>query len=187
MSQPTTRPAGEPGCNRASTSATCPFCSATIPNRRACSAGRSRWSTRWTPRGMTRSIPIRPGASVGLNFEHIIAGHENPYNAFTPGAGRIIFTSSATASRSCWCATPPTARGRSPAAMTYTVTEPHYIDFEFKCQPKDPERFGEHGYAIFFWADYMNDVDRPCPPFSRCRGQGSAEQWISAERFAGAS
>src|SRR5262249_14464249 len=32
--------------------------------------------------------PDDPGASAGLNFEHVIAGHRNAHNAFAPRRGR---------------------------------------------------------------------------------------------------
>src|SRR5215467_10013772 len=32
--------------------------------------------------------PASPGASAGLNFEHIISGHKNSHNAFAPRHGK---------------------------------------------------------------------------------------------------
>ena len=65
--------------------------------------------------------------------------------------------------------------------MKYTVTAPHYIDFEFSCRPHDARRFGDRRYALLFWADYMNDVEDVALHFRGVNEPGGDEQWIAAD------
>jgi len=44
------------------------------------------------------------------------------------------------------------------STFRYTVAEPHAVDFAFQCQAHRPELFGQRGYAVLFFANYMNDV-----------------------------
>lgn len=125
--------------------------------------------------------PDSPGASAGLNFEHIIAGQQDPHNAFAPRHGRYDL-----------CRLPD---GRSvmlvrdaaddpwavASTMKYTLTPPHYIDLEFKCRVDDAKRFGKHRYAIFFWANYMNDVADVALHFRGLERPGGEETWIAAD------
>jgi len=39
------------------------------------------------------------------------------------------------------------------------LSEPSAIDFEFECRASNKDLFGKHGYAVLFFADYMNDVE----------------------------
>jgi hypothetical protein len=125
--------------------------------------------------------PDDTGASAGLNFEHIICGHNNPNNAFTPRRGKYLLF--------------PRAGGKSaelvrnkeddPWAMSstlnYTVTEPHYIDVDFRCVPHDKALFGKRGYAVLFFADYMNDVEDVAIHFRGVEGARQEEKWIKAD------
>jgi hypothetical protein len=90
-----------------------------------------------------------------LNFEHIISGHKNPQNAFSPRYGKYTLhvlpdgKSVMLARR----------REHDPWAMSstrnYTVSKPHYIDVEFRCVSHDPALFGKRRYAILLadlWA-----------------------------------
>src|SRR5262245_61113977 len=81
--------------------------------------------------------PDDRGASAGLNFEHIISGHQNSNNAFTPRKGPFPMTvlsdgRSVRLTRK---------REDDPWAMsselTYTVTPPNYVDMDFRCTPHD--------------------------------------------------
>jgi hypothetical protein len=135
--------------------------------------------------GFNAFDPDSPGASAGLNFEHIISGHESPNNAFTPRHGpyhlyKLPDERSVTLVRDAkdepWAVA---------STMKYTVTPPHYIDFEFKCRPRDAKLFGRRGYAIFFWADYMNDVADVALHFRGIEAAGGPEKWISADAPAG--
>ena len=124
--------------------------------------------------------PDAVGSSAGLNFEHIISGHNDKHNKFTPRHGAYtmhrIDPSTIELRR---------RREDSPwdvsSRMRYSVVAPHYVDFEFTCIPHDPTRFGVRKYAIFFWADYMNQVDDVALHFLGQAGRDAAERWISAD------
>lgn len=125
--------------------------------------------------------PDNPGASAGLNFEHIICGHSNPANAFTPRKGK--YTLSRLADRNSVMLV--RHQDDSPWAVSswlkYTVEAPHYIDFEFECNPHEHRKFGDRGYAIFFFANYMNDVGEVPIHFRGIDRQGGAEKWIAGD------
>jgi hypothetical protein len=61
------------------------------------------------------------------------------------------------------------------------VTESNAIDFEFECRAQNKELFGRRGYAVLFFADYMNDVAEVAIHFRGVPGPGEPEQWISAD------
>lgn len=125
--------------------------------------------------------PEGVGSSAGLNFEHIISGHESPHNSFTPRHGRYTLYA--------------LSDGRSVvlerlqedepwavfSTMTYTVTEPYYIDMEFQCTPRDAARFGKRNYAVLFWANYMNEVRDVALHFRGIDAVGGKEKWIAAD------
>ncbi|MCP5115805.1 MAG: hypothetical protein GY953_33675, partial [bacterium] len=97
--------------------------------------------------------PDTPGASAGLNFEHIISGHQNPNNKFTPRHGpyplyRLPDPNSVKLVREA-----EDSPWKVASTMKYTVVEPYYIDFEFRCTLEDASLFGDRGYAIFFFAN----------------------------------
>lgn len=125
--------------------------------------------------------PDSPGASAGLNFEHIISGHKNPHNAFAPRHGKFTLQAlpdgkSAMLTR---------RQEDDPCAMSstlkYTVTKPHYIDVDFRCVSHDPALFGKRRYAVLFFANYMNDVEDAAIHCRGVEGQGQGEKWITAD------
>lgn len=125
--------------------------------------------------------PDAGGASAGLNFEHVICGHPNPANAFTPRKGKyelFRLPDGASVELARKAADDPWALA---STFRYTVREPHYVDFEFRCQSSDPKRFGERGYAVLFFADYMNDVEAVPIFFRGLDSAGAAEKWVRAE------
>jgi hypothetical protein len=61
------------------------------------------------------------------------------------------------------------------------VTEPNSIDFEFECRAHHKELFGSRGYAVLFFADYMNDVADMAIHFRGVPGPGQTERWISVD------
>ncbi|MDP7014327.1 MAG: hypothetical protein QGG36_00865 [Pirellulaceae bacterium] len=145
---------------------------------RVLSGVQSLFNVKHTPR-FDAYDPDGKGSSAGLNYEHIISGHKNPDNKFTPRSGR--YTLHRLTDRSI------ELRRRqedSPwnvsSTMRYTVTAPHYIDFEFRCTPHDATKFGRRGYAIFFWANYMNEVADVALHFRGLDRPNGAEKWISA-------
>lgn len=125
--------------------------------------------------------PDDRGASAGLNFEHVICGHSNSANAFTPRKGKYELYQlpdgrSARLIRKA---------GDDPWALAstlkYSVTAPSAIDFEFACRAQNPELFGKRGYAVLFFADYMNDVAEVPIHFRGVAAPGGDEKWISAD------
>ncbi|MBT5706169.1 hypothetical protein N8766_04070 [bacterium] len=124
--------------------------------------------------------PDTMGASAGLNFEHIISGHRNPNNKFTPRHGKyqlIQETETSTvlvrrAEDSPW---------RVSSEFRYFLNEPNTIDFDFECQFHEPDLVGERGYVTFFFANYMNDVIDPALHFRSVTSASGEERWIRAE------
>ena len=124
--------------------------------------------------------PAAPGASAGLNFEHIIAGHKSPHNIFSPRRGRYTIHRLASdtvmlkrrAEDSPWAVS---------STMVYKLTPPYYIDFEFSCSAHDASLFAPHQHAIFFWAHYMNDVRDISLHFLGQQDEASKEKWITAD------
>jgi hypothetical protein len=125
--------------------------------------------------------PDDRGASAGLNFEHVICGHPNPANSFTPRKGtydlyRLVDGASAMLVRRA---------EEDPWAMSstfkYTVSEPGAIEFEFQCRATNPKLFGSRGYAVLFFANYMNDVADVSLHFRGVAASGRPEEWIRAD------
>ena len=125
--------------------------------------------------------PDGRGSSAGLNFEHIIRGSADPSNAFTPRRGkytlhRLPDRRSVRLVRdhrdSPWSVS---------STFTYTVTAPNAIDFDFRCRVHDATRFGRHGYGVFFFANYMNDVADVPIHFRGVAAPGAPETWIRAD------
>ncbi len=128
--------------------------------------------------------PADLGASAGLNFEHVICGHSNAFNAFTPRRGRYdlfkLDGHSAMLVRKT---------GDDPWALAstlkYRLVEPNAIDFEFECRASNKQLFGKRGYAVLFFADYMNDVEDIAIHFRGVLAPNSPEEWLRAEAPAG--
>ena len=124
--------------------------------------------------------PDGKGSSAGLNFEHVISGHANPNNAFSPRKGTYdlfrLDADSAVLKRraedSPWALE---------STLKYAVRAPYAIDFEFRCTAEKPELFGPRGYAVLFFAHYMNDVAEIPIVFRGLQAAGAPEQWISAD------
>src|SRR5262245_30653400 len=67
------------------------------------------------------------------------------------------------------------------STFTYTATEPHYIDADFRCVAHDRARFGKRGYAVLFFANYMNDVEDIALNFRGVEGPKQEEKWVKAD------
>jgi hypothetical protein len=67
----------------------------------------------------------------------------------------------------------------------YTLIGPHAIDMDFRCVPHDEALFGKRGYAILFFADYMNDVEDAAIHFRGVEGPNEEEKWIRADAPSG--
>lgn len=125
--------------------------------------------------------PDSPGASAGMNFEHVISGRESPHNAFSPRHGpfemRVLPERDGVqlvrrAADDPWSVD---------ATLTYRLVAPHYVDVGFRCTPRDARRFRPHGYAIFFFCHYMNDVADPALHFRGVASESGTETWIAAD------
>ena len=125
--------------------------------------------------------PHDPPASAGLNFEHIISGHSDPANWFAPRNGPYRLYRRSNPNSVVLMRRHDEDPWAMESSTTYTVTAPHYIDFEFTCRPHDARRFGDRRAAVFFWADYMNDVEDVALHFRGVSEPGGAEQWIAAD------
>ena len=121
------------------------------------------------------------GASAGLNFEHVICGHSNRFNAFTPRRGRYDLLKLADGRSAMLVRKREDDPWALASTLKYSVAEPNAIDFAFECRAHQPELFGEGRYAVLFFADYMNDVADVAIHFRGVAAPGAPEQWIRAE------
>lgn len=131
--------------------------------------------------GFNAFDPDIPGAAAGLNFEHIISGHSNPANRFSPRHGRYDLYRLPDGKSVTLVRKSEDDPWAIASTMRYTVIAPHYVDLDFRCQTHDPQRFGPSKYAILFFANYMNDVADVPLHFRGLSGPESQERWISAD------
>ena len=125
--------------------------------------------------------PDAKGASAGMNFEHIISGHRSPFNKFTPRKGKYDLFQLSDRNSVVLVRNRKDSPWDVSSTFFYKVTNPHYIDIEFRCKAYNTELFGKRGYAIFFFANYMNDVDEVPLNFIGIEHAGDEEKWITAE------
>jgi hypothetical protein len=125
--------------------------------------------------------PDSPGASAGLNFEHIISGHASPNNAFTPRHGKYVLSRAGKVPMVRLVRSAQDEPWRMASTLTYTLVEPYSIDLDFRCRADDPELFGKRGYAVLFFANYMNDFAQVALNFLGKEDPGADERWISAD------
>lgn len=125
--------------------------------------------------------PEAQGASAGLNFEHIISGHRSANNKFTPRHGPYVLRLASDRQSAVLKRRAEDSPWNVSSTLTYTVTEPHYVDFEFRCTPQDAARFGPRGYGLFFFANYMNDVEDVSLHFRGHESADGPETWIAAD------
>lgn len=124
--------------------------------------------------------PDGAGASAGLNFEHIISGHPSPYNKFTPRHGPYTLYRLPEKNSVALVRRAQESPWKVGSRLTYRVVAPHYVDFEFRCTCRDASLFGPRGYAIFFFANYMNDVRDVALHFRGHESSEAAETWVAA-------
>jgi len=140
----------------------------------------SLFNTRYAPE-FDAYDPNSRGDSAGLNFEHIISAHRNPNNKFTPRKGRYVLYRVRDGNSVRLVRRREDSPWSVSSTMEYTVREPYYVDFEFRCTPHDAQLFGERGSAIFFFANYMNDVAEVPLQFRGIAKPGENEQWIQGD------
>ncbi len=125
--------------------------------------------------------PDAPGAAAGLNFEHIISGHKSPFNSFAPRHGRYDLYRLEDGRSGVLVRRREDCPWEVSSTLRYALAEPHALDLEFRCTPHSRAAFGGRGYAIFFFADYMNDVEDAALHFLGVDAPGGAEKWIAAD------
>jgi len=96
---------------------------------------------------------------AGLNFAHIISGHPNPNNKFTPWHGPYTLEELPGGNSVVLVRRAEDSPWKIASTLSYSVNEPYYIDFECRCTPQDALLFRPRGYAVLFFANYMNDVE----------------------------
>jgi hypothetical protein len=125
--------------------------------------------------------PHDPSASTGLNFEHVISGHNDPANWFAPRHGPYPLVATGTPNSYQLVRRASDDPWALESTFSYTVVAPHAIDFEFRCRARDVRRFGARRYAVLFWANYMNDVEDVSLHFRGVAGPDEEERWIAAD------
>jgi hypothetical protein len=125
--------------------------------------------------------PDDPGASAGLNFEHVIGGHRNQFNAFTPRHGEYKLYQLPAVNGAKLVRRAEDDPWNLSSTFTYSFLEPEAVDFEFRCQAQDASLFGERRYAVLFFANYMNDVLEPSLHFRGVTAPNGIERWISTD------
>jgi hypothetical protein len=125
--------------------------------------------------------PDTQGASAGLNFEHIISGHEDPNNKFTPRHGRYTLHRQPDGKSMLLVRRAEDCPWKVASTLEYVVNEPNYIDFTFRCTPEDASQFGSREYGLFFFANYMNDVEDVRLHFRGYESPRGQEVWVAAD------
>jgi hypothetical protein len=125
--------------------------------------------------------PDSPGASAGLNFEHIIAGHASPNNLFMPRHHPYTLYRSQRDPAVKLVRQEKDDPWRMQSTLTYTLTEKNSIDLDFRCRAHDPKLFGSRAYAVLFFANYMNDVEQVALHFLGQNSPNDREHWITAD------
>jgi hypothetical protein len=125
--------------------------------------------------------PDARGASAGMNFEHIISGHRSQSNKFTPRQGKYDLFQLPDRNSVVLVRKRKDSPWDVSSTLVYTVKKPHYVDVEFRCKAHNPGLFGRRGYGIFFFANYMNDVEEVPLNFPGVEHAGGQEKWIAAE------
>ena len=125
--------------------------------------------------------PDDQGSSAGLNLEHIISGHKNPNNSFTPRHGKFALWALPDGKSAQLVREKEDDPWEMSSTFKYTVVNPNYIDIDFRCVPHEKALFGNRGYAILFFANYMNDVEDVALNFRGVEGPKQVEKWIKAD------
>jgi hypothetical protein len=129
--------------------------------------------------------PDTRGASAGLNFEHIICGHKSEHNAFAPRHHKYVLERSSGAPGARLVRAEEDDPWRTASTFSYTLAAPNAIDLDFRCRFGDPQLFGQRGYAVLFFANYMNDMEQVAINFLGTEKPGDAEHWIAADAPSG--
>ena len=93
-------------------------------------------------KGFDAFDPDSAGASAGLNFEHIIAGHSSPDNLFVPRHHRYSLYRSPREPAVRLVRSEKDDPWRLQSTLTYTLGERNSIDLDFRCRAHDAKLFG---------------------------------------------
>lgn len=112
---------------------------------------------------------------AGLNLEHVVDGQVvmNERDVFFEPRRAPMQLCDATVA-SATLHQPPTPRTGLESWTRFTLREPHYIDFVFRCVPRQPAK--PFGYLACFWASYINGPEDKSIYF-RAPGGGTKERW----------
>ena len=94
-----------------------------------------------------------PPASTGLNFEHVTSGHVTDHAIFSPRRGDYSLRELPDGRSVVFERRAEDSPWGLASTTRISLVAPHALDIEFA------SRFGEHGWALLFWANYM----RPAP------------------------
>ena len=127
-----------------------------------------------------RDAPDYDAFRVALNFEHVISGHNRPANDFSPRHGPYRLKQITEPSVE-WVRRAEDSPWKLDSTMRARLSAPNAIDFRFSCTPRDAGLFGEHGYAVLFWANYMNPLTEIDMHFRGVTGPDEEEKWVSVQ------
>jgi len=117
----------------------------------------------------------------GVNFEHIHSGYQDMANRSAPRRGPYRLYSLPDGRSASLVRRHEDDPWAMASTLTYSLRDAHAIDIDFSAVAHDRERFGKRGWAMFFFANYMNRVTAPGINFRGVRGPGAEESWIYAE------
>ena len=112
--------------------------------------------------------PADRGASAGLNFEHVICGHSNTFNAFSPRRGRYELFKLPDDRSAMLVRKSEDDPWALSSTLKYSVNEPSAIDFEFECRAHNKELFGKAWLRSAIFRRLHELCGRGGPSFSRC-------------------
>lgn len=122
---------------------------------------------------------------AGLNYEHILGGHSDPLNGFTPRSGAYPLRMTPEGDGVILTRLAAEEPRRVASELTYRVVPPHYIDFDFRATVTDAAEFQPEGYAVFFFASYMETVEANDIRFWGQAGPDDPPGWVSSSAAPG--
>jgi hypothetical protein len=114
----------------------------------------------WSLTHKTEPVNLFVPAVAGLNFEHIFDGDKRDTDGsrkvfFEPRTAPMSFKKLSDSEAELHQEPTPTFHLES--WTRFQLTEPHYLDFTFRCVPT--QHAFAHGYIGLFWANYINAPD----------------------------
>jgi hypothetical protein len=130
---------------------------AVVGDNAASGEHRAGYNGVWSLTHKTEPANLFVPAVAGLNFEHIFDGDKRDADDsrkifFEPRNAPMTFKKLSDAEAELHQEPTPTFHLES--WTRFTLVEPHYIDFAFRCVPT--QHAFAHGYIGLFWASYIN-------------------------------